>query len=192
MTARIRRSPRGTSQSDIYLGTRRRSVRLMSGEFHPGGERDALTMFLDWQRSALLGKVQGISETDARRVPTASSLSLLALLKHSAIWEERWFQGIVAGRPLADGWPEQESGVPDTDFLVGDDDTADQWVVRYRDACDISRSVAAARKLDDTCARPDVIDCNVRWVLLHLIEETARHAGHADIIRETLDGTRGK
>jgi len=105
----------------------------MSGEFHPGGERDALAMFLDWQRSALLGKVQGISETDARRVPTASSLSLLALLKHSAIWEERWFQRIVAGRPLADGWPEQESGVPDTDFLVGDDDTADQWVVRYRE-----------------------------------------------------------
>jgi len=45
--------------------------------------------------------------------------------------------------------------------------------------------------LEDPCARSDIIDCNLRWVLLHLIEETARHAGHADIIRETLDGTRG-
>ncbi len=190
MTARG--SFRGTSQSDIYEGTRRRSVRSMSGEYHPDGERNALAMFLDWQRNALLGKVQGVSETDARRVPTASSLSLLALLKHSAIWEERWFQGIVAGRPLADGWPEKEPPAPGTDFLVGDDDTLDQWVVRYRDASDISRSVAAARELDDACARPDVIDCNVRWVLLHLIEETARRAGHADIIRETIDGARSK
>ena len=98
----------------------------MSGEYHPDGERNALAMFLDWQRNALLGKVQGVNETDARRVPTASSLSLLALLKHSAIWEERWFQGIVAGRPLADGWPEKEPPAPGTDFLVGDDDTLDR------------------------------------------------------------------
>lgn len=83
----------------------------MSGEYHPTCERDALTAFLDGQRSALMRKVQGLSEADVRRGPTASSLSLLALLKHSAIWEERWFQGVVAGQPLADGWPEQESDV---------------------------------------------------------------------------------
>lgn len=163
----------------------------MNEEYRPAGERDALAMFLDWQRSALIRKVQGVSEADARRVPTASALSLLALLKHSSIWEERWFQGIVAGRLLADGWPQQESDVLDGDFLVADGDSVDQWVARYREACVVSRSIAAAKELDDVCARPGVIDCNVRWVLLHLIEETARHAGHADIIRETLDGSRG-
>lgn len=90
----------------------------MSAECRPDSERDALAAFLDMQRSALIRKVQDVSEADARRVPTDSSLSLLSLLKHSAIWEARWFQGIVAGQPLADGWPEQESEVPDSDFLL--------------------------------------------------------------------------
>ncbi len=133
-----------------------------------------------------------MSEADARRAPTASALSLLSLLKHSAIWEERWFQGVVAGQPLADGWPEQQSDIPDADFLLSDADTIDQWLRRYRDACEVSRVIVAARELSTACARADVLDCNVRWVLLHLIEETARHAGHADIIRETVDGSRGR
>lgn len=132
-----------------------------------------------------------MSEAYARRVPTASSLSLLSLLKHSARWEERWFQGIVAGQPLADGWPEQESDVPDDDFLLGGEDTVDRWLTRYREATEVSRVIVAARELNTACARADVFDCNVRWVLLHLIEETARHAGHADIIRESVDGSRG-
>lgn len=163
----------------------------MSDEFRPDSERDALAALLDVQRKALLRKVEGLSEVDARRVPTASALSLLSLLKHSATWEERWFHGVVAGQPLADGWPEQKSGIPDADFLLGDEDTVDQWLTRYRDACELSRGIVAARELTTPCVRADILDCNVRWVLLHLIEETARHVGHADIIRETLDGSRG-
>ena len=163
----------------------------MRGEHRPSSEREALAGFLDDQRSALVRKVQGVSESDARRVPTASSLSLLALLKHSAIWEERWFQGVVAGRPLPDGWPERGSDVPDADFVVDAQDTVEQWMARYREATEVSRGIAAAQDLDAACARTDVLDGNLRWVLLHLIEETARHAGHADIIRETLDGSRG-
>ncbi len=164
----------------------------MSAECRPDSERDALAAFLDMQRSALIRKVQDVSEADARRVPTDSSLSLLSLLKHSAIWEARWFQGIVAGQPLADGWPEQESEVPDNDFLLGAGDTLAQWVSGYLEAIEVSRNIVAARELDASCARSDVLDCSVRWVLLHLIEETARHAGHADIIRETIDGSRGR
>ena len=64
-------------------------------------------------------------------------------------------------------------------------------MARYEEAAETSRQIVAAMELDAPCARPDVIDCNVRLVLLHMIEETARHAGHADIIRETLDGSRG-
>jgi hypothetical protein len=116
---------------------------------------------------------------------------LLGLLKHSAVWEDRWFQGIVAGRPLPDGWPEHKSPIPDEDFLVDDRDTVEQWVARYEQAAETSRQIVHAMELDDSCARIDVIDRNLRWVLLHLIEETARHAGHADLIRETLDGSRG-
>ena len=163
----------------------------MSSDCRPAAEREALAAFLDVQRNALVRKVQGVTDADARRAPTASSLSLLSVLKHSTLWEERWFQGVVAGLPLADGWPDQQSDPIDADFRLGEQDTVDEWLVRYRDAADVSRGIVAARGLDAACARPDVLECNVRWVLLHLIEETARHAGHADILRETIDGSRG-
>lgn len=64
-------------------------------------------------------------------------------------------------------------------------------MARYERAAETSRQIVAAMELDHSCARTDVIDCNLRLVLLHMIEETARHAGHADLIRETLDGSRG-
>jgi hypothetical protein len=163
----------------------------VSAEFSTANERDALASFLDRQRDALIRKARGVSDADARRAPTASSLSLLGLLKHSAVWEDRWFQGVVAGRPLPDGWPDHESPIPDEDFRVDDGDTVEQWVARYEQAAETSRQIVAAMELDDSCARTDIIDCNVRCVLLHMIEETARHAGHADLIRETLDGSRG-
>jgi hypothetical protein len=150
-----------------------------------------LTGLLDQQRHALVRTVRGVRDADARRAPTASSLSLLGLLKHSTVWEERWFQSIVAGRPLVDGWPESKSPTPDDDFLVNDADTVEQWVMRYEEAAQRGRDIVDAMDLDQTCARTDIVACNLRWVLLHLIEETARHAGHADLIRETLDGTRG-
>jgi hypothetical protein len=160
-------------------------------EFATADERDALAGFLDRQRDALIRKVRGISDVDARRAPTESSLSLLGLLKHSAVWEDRWFQVVVAARALPDGWPERKSPIPEEDFVVDDGDTVEQWVACYEEAAERSRQIVASVQLDDSCARTDIIDCNVRCVLLHMIEETARHAGHADIIRETLDGSRG-
>ena len=65
------------------------------------------------------------------------------------------------------------------------------WVAYYREQIEQSRAVTASMDLDSPCARTDIIECNVRYVLFHMIEETARHAGHADIIRESLDGSRG-
>lgn len=96
----------------------------------------------------------------------------------------------AAGRSLPDGWPERKSAIPDEDFLVSAEDTVEQWVARYEKAAERSRQIVDAMELDHSCARTDIIDCNLRWVLLHLIEETARHAGHADLIRETIDGSR--
>jgi hypothetical protein len=74
---------------------------------------------------------------------------------------------------------------------VDERDTVEDWIARYLAAVEQSRRIAAAKDLDAPGARPDVVDCNLRYVLLHMIEETARHAGHADIIRETIDGVRG-
>lgn len=78
------------------------------------------------------------------------------------------------------------------DFVVDDANTVELWLERYRHATERSRQIVAGVELDQRCARADIVDANVRWVLLHLIEETARHAGHADIIREALDGSVGQ
>jgi hypothetical protein len=152
-------------------------------------ERDGLATCLDRQRDAVVRKARGVADADARKAPTASSLSLLGLLRHLTVWEERWFHCVVGGRAPADGWPAEAAD--DEGFEVADGDTVELWIGRYQRAAGVSREIVAGLDLDQRCARPDIIDCNVRFVLLHLIEETARHAGHADIIRETLDGSRG-
>jgi hypothetical protein len=114
------------------------------------------------------------------------------LLKHSALWERRWFQVVVAGRTFPGEWPDSDKAAWQADdFLVGEDDTIAGWVRCYHDEVALSRQITAGVELDAPCARQDLAPRNPRWVLLHLIEETARHAGHADIIRETLDGTQG-
>jgi hypothetical protein len=167
---------------------------MTTPEFSTGNEREALCGFLDKQRAALIRKVRGVSEADARKAPTASSLSLLGLLKHSAVWERRWFQVIVAGRVLPGEWPQTEmtdDEVVAADFGVGERDTVEGMVAYFNEQAAISRQITAERDLADPCGWPELAHRNLRWVLLHMIEETARHAGHADIIRETLDGSRG-
>ena len=165
----------------------------MSGsEVSPGTERAGLCEFLDYQREALIGKVLGLADEQARMTPTSSSLSLLSLIKHSAIWERRWFQVIVAGRSFPDEWPEVQSEQVDPTFLLTDDDTIETVVADYREQIAASREILDTFDLDAPCAWPEMADQNLRWVALHMIEETARHAGHADIIRETIDGSRGR
>jgi uncharacterized damage-inducible protein DinB len=158
----------------------------------PASERELLTGFLDRQRAALLRKLDGVSEADARRVPTASSLSLLGILKHSALWERRWFQVIVAGRTFPGEWPEVQSEDNIDDFRLDDGDTVAGWLAYYAEQVAASRQVVAERDLDAPCAQPENAGINVRYVLAHMIEEVARHAGHADIIRETIDGSTGQ
>ena len=153
-------------------------------------EREALCGFLDQQRNALIRKVDGLSDEDARRAPTISSMSLLSLLKHSATWEHRWFQVIVAGSARPGEWSGEDEE-RDSTFDLSDEDTVASAVADYRQQIAISREVVAARDLGAKVARTDLIDQNLRYVLIHMIEETARHAGHADIIRETIDGRRG-
>jgi uncharacterized damage-inducible protein DinB len=158
----------------------------------PGTERAGLREFLDYQREALIDRLQGLSDEQARMTPTASSLSLLSLIKHSAIWERRWFQVIVAGRSFPDEWPEVQSDEVDPTFRLADEDTVESVVGDYREQIAVSNEILGAFDLDAPCAWPEMADQNLRWVALHMIEETAHHAGHADIIRETIDGTRGR
>jgi uncharacterized damage-inducible protein DinB len=157
----------------------------------PGSEREALEGFLDAQRDAVIRKIEGLDDATARKAPTASALSLLGIVKHCGLWERRWVQVVMAGRKFPGEWPEIDYTGMAEDFVVDENDTVQQWVAYYRDQIEQSRAVAASMDLDTPCARPDIVECNLRCVLFHLIEETARHAGHADIIRETLDGSRG-
>ena len=157
----------------------------------PSSEREALVSFLDAQRIGLIRKVEGVGDEAARRTPTASSLSLLGLVKHCATWEQRWFQVVVAGRQSPDRWPEVRPEPRDAELMTVDGDTVSEWIAEYREQIERSNGIVAAMDLDDACARTDIVECNVRYVVFHMIEETARHAGHADIIRETLDGVRG-
>jgi hypothetical protein len=142
------------------------------------------------QREALIEKLRGVSNEDARRAATVSALSLLSLVKHSAVWERRWFQVVVAGRSFLGEWPEVHPQ-DENAFRLTDDDTIETVVAYYRGQIAASQEIVGSFDLDAPCAWPEMAHENVRWVALHMIEETARHAGHADIIRETIDGRRG-
>lgn len=156
----------------------------------PQSERAALLEFLGYKRDALINRIEGISDEQARMTPTASSLSLLSLVKHSAIWERRWFQVIAAGRSSPGEWPETPPVVENSTFLLAEEDTIESVVADYRAQIAESNEIIAVADLDATCARPDIANQTVRWVVLHMLEETAHHAGHADIIRESIDGNR--
>jgi hypothetical protein len=158
----------------------------------PEGERAGLIEFLDYQREALIAKVDGLTDAQARLTPTASALSLLSILKHSAVWERRWFQVIVAGRRFPGEWPEVRPTDPDATFRLDDVDTIASVVADYRTQIAAAQEILRTTDLDAPCAFPELAERNLRWVALHLIEETARHAGHADIIRETIDGAVGQ
>jgi hypothetical protein len=96
----------------------------MTVKLTPKSEREALENMLEAQRIGLMRKVEGVSDELARQAPTASSLSLLGLVKHAATWEQRWFQFAMAGRQSPDGWPDVEPETPDADFIVSESDTA--------------------------------------------------------------------
>ena len=92
-----------------------------------------------------------------------------------------------AGREVAFPWTDDD---PDADFRLDPDDTADSLIDFYRQECDVSRQIAAASALDDTVTTPRG-EISMRWIVVHMIEETARHCGHADLIRELVDGAVG-
>jgi hypothetical protein len=149
-------------------------------------ERDALLTFLAQQRDALRAAVLGLTEEQARATPAASSLSLGGLIKHSARTERRWTVAGIAGEKLPGLWPVQDWAA---DFRMEPGETLAGLLSGYAEtAARTEQIVAGVSDLSEPPAAD--LEQSVRWVLLHLIKETARHAGHADLIREALDGRR--
>ena len=159
----------------------------MAANVSPETERAGLFEFLGYKREALIGTLAGLSEEQARSTPTASSLSLLSLVKHSAIWERRWLQVVVAGRRFPGEWPQVRTREEDSTFRLADEDTIETVVADYRKQIAASNEILGTFDLDAPCAWPEMAEHNLRWVALHMLEETAHHVGHADIIRETID-----
>jgi hypothetical protein len=125
-----------------------------------------------------------------RLVPSMTTLA--GLVKHLRWIEVEWFQQVLARRSTQDlpplPWSE---GQPDGDFRVHPDESLEQLVAAYERACAESRAAAAGHGLDDTVPHPRMGQVSLRWIYVHMIEETARHAGHADILRELTDGSTG-
>ena len=146
------------------------------------GERETLQVLLQYQRDSLIRKITGAGEAAAREPMVGSGTTLLWLVKHMARAEILWILVRFA-----------DQDVPVPDDVVQADDTIPGVVSGYRAASARADAVSAATSLDQPGRRSSgQTPVNLRWVLIHLLEETARHAGHADILRELIDGTTGR
>ena len=148
-------------------------------------ERGQLLAYLGLQRRALRAAVAGLTDEQARSTPTTSSMSLAALLKHVTATERRWAVATIGGR--AEGiWPVEDW---DAEWRLQPADTLAALLAAHAAAAaETEAVVAAVPDLSARCPDVDGAEWSVRWVLLHLVEELARHAGHADLLRESIDG----
>lgn len=156
-------------------------------------ERTTYEQTLDYFRSVVARKLDGLSEPDARRVQTDSGMSLLGTVNHLAGVELWWFVEVFAGHAPRYPWTEAEvEADPDCDWKPPQQQTVESVLAFYDRACAEARAAAASGSLDDIVTRPGRDHrVSLRWILVHMIEETARHAGHMDIMRESVDGITG-
>ena len=136
---------------------------------------------LQYQRDSLCRKVQRLSDGDARRSPVGSGTSLLWLIRHMARAESLW----IMTRSLGNEQPAVDD--------AGSTGSLDEAVAAYRTtSAQVDRALLASELDDLGRDAEDQTPVNLRWILTHLLEETARHAGHADILRELIDGEAGR
>ena len=143
-------------------------------------EKATQLAFLNYLRDVLIRKVSGLPDEAARRAGTDSGTNLLGLIKHLAGAEQLWFRWAFLG----------EDPFPELGMTPTDEDTVENLLAAYRSA------IARANEIIENCDDLDRLsareNCSMRWILAHMIEETARHAGHADSLREQLDGSVGR
>jgi len=153
-----------------------------------GGERESLHASLARHRSAVLWKLEGLDDAALRRLMTPSGTSLLGLVKHLGAVEYGWFCQPFGRETEPLPFDDDD---PDADLRVRPDETTDAVLRFYGRACAAADEVIFATDLDETGTAWFGEAVSMRWVLIHMIEETARHAGHVDILRELIDGVAG-
>jgi hypothetical protein len=158
-----------------------------------GAERMLLEHYLDYHRQTLLVKCAGLTpEQLVMRAVPPSTMTLLGLVRHLAEVERSWFRRRLAGEEIDFLYVDIDSN-PDGEFDDVDPAHAERDFDIYRREVPAARAAAAGRSLDDTFVHPyRQVEMSLRWVYLHMIEEYARHNGHADLIRERIDGATGE
>jgi Protein of unknown function (DUF664) len=153
------------------------------------GERETLEGFLEYHRRVIGGKLRGLSEEDARRRLVPSLTTLLGLVSHAAAVERNWFQHHLGGKPREEITGNARGDAASWD--VGADKTIAGVIAEFESACATSRQIAADFAVDQTVPHEDLGEVTLRWIYVHIIREHARHIGHADILREQIDGATG-
>ncbi|MDQ1438085.1 MAG: hypothetical protein QOK43_1714 [Acidimicrobiaceae bacterium] len=164
-----------------------------------GDETATLLGFLDYQRATMARKCEGLDAAGLGAKVGASAMTLGGLLKHLALVEDLWCSRFLHGNDRAAPWDTVDWDADrDWDWHSAAADTPEQLAALWHDAVDRSRSLVAQALADgglDQLARrtwPDGSAPSLRWILVHLIEEYARHNGHADLLRESVDGATGE
>ena len=154
------------------------------------GEREMLEHWLEYHRMTLFLKCEGLDDDARKRRPVPTSLlSLHGLMRHMAEVERNWFHRVLLREPeTAPIW--YDRAIEDSELVPLDDADWDADLNEWRRECEEARVAAAVRELDDTGLRHGA-PCTLRWIYVHMIEEYARHNGHADLIRELVDGEVG-
>jgi uncharacterized damage-inducible protein DinB len=153
-----------------------------------GTEKEILRTILHNNRAAVAWKLEGVNAEDAARSMVSSGTNLIGLVKHLAWVELGWFVEFFAGEPVDDPY----AGMDDADMRAEPGDTAESVIELYEQHIARADAVIDAHDLDEMSARDRHGErFSLRWIVVHMIEETARHAGHADILREQIDGTTG-
>jgi uncharacterized damage-inducible protein DinB len=158
-----------------------------------GDERATLTGFLDFHRATLEMKCAGLtSEQLARRAVTPSTMSLLGLVRHLAEVERAWFDRLSTGQRRPPVYFSDADPDGDFDGAVADPDVVADAFATWRSSVAEAREVIARTDLDATFDHPRQGSTSLRWVLTHMVEEYARHNGHADLLRGVIDGVTGE
>ncbi len=154
-------------------------------------ERDTLGGFLDWYRAVVERKVNGLTLEDAQRITTPTGMSALGILKHLGWVERGWFRETFAGEDVE---AIDRDGDNSAEFAIGNGDTVESVIAFYRaEVGEARRVVRESPSLDALSVRETSYRGHVslRWIMVHMLEETARHAGHLDLMREDIDGQVG-
>ncbi len=156
-----------------------------------GSEKEVLSGFLDFLRGTVLCKLDGLSDEELRRPHDPSGLTLLGMVMHLAGVERSWFRDVFLGEDLPHLW---DAGDPLQYWRIEPHETTAEILAFYNAEVETARQIVANSELDAPAKAPkgDMRGLQLRWIVTHMIEETGRHCGHADLIRESIDGQTGE